>query len=92
MNRTAELFERILATVFAIVVMVVLATLVFFVATFVVSVGSGLAGYDPSGDFVVLSAALIVVAVILAGGVTSGASEPRYRGSERPAEDDPTYE
>ena len=34
---------------------------------FVVSTGAGLAGYDPSGDFVVLSASLLVIAALFGG-------------------------
>ncbi|MCU4926598.1 hypothetical protein OB905_11500 [Halobacteria archaeon AArc-dxtr1] len=66
-----------------IAVMVLLATVVFFVTIFVVSTGSSLAGYEPSADFVVLSSALIVVAVILTGGFT-----PRLSRSDEPAEED----
>ncbi|MFP8889722.1 hypothetical protein ACLI4U_08115 [Natrialbaceae archaeon A-CW2] len=78
-----NLLSSLLLIVIGIVAMVVLATVVFFVTIFVVSTGSSLAGYDPSADFVVLSSALIVVAVILTGGFT-----PRLSGSE-PAEDEP---
>lgn len=37
---------------------------------FVVATGARLAGFNPSGDFVILSATLLVVAAILAGGVS----------------------
>ena len=70
MARLTRLFATLLASAIGIGVMVLLATVVFFITTFVVSTGAGLAGYDPSGDFVVLAAALIVVAVILTGGLT----------------------
>ena len=39
----------------------------FPVTVFVVSTGAGLAGYDPSGDFVVLSASLLVIAALFGG-------------------------
>lgn len=87
MPSLTQVLASLAASVLGIVVMVILATIVFFITTFVVSTGSGLAGYDPSGDFVVLSAALIVVAVILTGAMTprmterfvsdSGASDDR---------------
>lgn len=72
--------------------MVVLATIVFYVTVFVVTTGARLAGHRPSSDFVVLAAALIVVAVILTGGLT-----PRLARSEGPAVEaesdaDPTYD
>lgn len=66
--------RRVLATLadsaIGIAVMVVLATIVFYVTVFVVTTGARLAGHRPSSDFVVLAAALIVVAVILTGGLT----------------------
>ena len=92
MDQISDVIERLVVTGITIGVMVILATLVFFVTTFVVSLGSSLAGYDPSGDFVVLSAALIVVAVILAGGVTGQSRDAEYHTPERLAKDDPTYE
>ena len=49
------------------VVFILLATIAFYVTVFVVSTGAALAGYDPSGDFVVLSASLLVVAALLGG-------------------------
>lgn len=54
-------------TVVTFVVLIVLAIIAFYITVFVVSTGAGLAGYDPSGDFVVLSASLLVVAALLGG-------------------------
>lgn len=71
-------------TVVTFVVLILLAILAFYVTVFVVSTGAGLAGYDPSGDFVVLSASLLVIAALL-GGVPFGSSE---RQSTHPEEDD----
>lgn len=51
----------------AAVVMLFLAVAGFFITVFVVSMGSAWAGYSPSGDFVVLSASLLVAAATLAG-------------------------
>lgn len=87
MPTMSRVLGSLLASVIGIIVMVILATVVFFITTFVVSAGSGLAGYDPSGDFVVLSASLIVVAVILTGGMTPRMAEPVMR-----AVDDPAYD
>jgi hypothetical protein len=47
--------------------MLVFAVLSFFITVFIVQVGAGLAGYSPSGDFVVLSAALLATGAIVAG-------------------------
>ncbi|RQH01761.1 hypothetical protein [Natrarchaeobius oligotrophus] len=70
-----RILKGLLASVVGIVVIGLLATVVFAVTIFVVSTGAGLAGYEPSADYVVLAAALIVVAVILTGGFT-----PRLSG------------
>lgn len=65
-----RLVRGLAVTVVGTLVVGVLATVVFAVTIFVVSTGASLAGYDPSADFVVLAASLIVVAVILTGGFT----------------------
>lgn len=75
-----KLLGWLLETVVTFVVLIVLAIVAFYITVFVVSTGAGLAGYDPSGDFVVLSASLLVVAALL-GGIPFGqsrevASEP----------------
>lgn len=53
----------------AFVLMIVLAVISFFFTVFVVDLGASLAGY-PGDDFVVLSAALLVSAATLAGGIS----------------------
>lgn len=53
----------------AFVLMIVLAVISFFFTVFVVDLGASLAGY-PDDDFVVLSAALLVSAATLAGGIS----------------------
>ena len=64
----------------AAIVMLVFAILSFFVTVFIVQVGAGIAGYSPSGDFVVLSAAIIATGAIVAGASPmtglSGVTEP----------------
>lgn len=62
-NALSELVEGVVA----FVVMILLGIVSFFVTTFVVKTGADLAQLSPSGDFVVLSSALIVVASIVAG-------------------------
>jgi uncharacterized membrane protein YidH (DUF202 family) len=61
-----RLLSRLLRTVVSFVVFG-LAIVAFYVTAFVVSTGADPAGYSPSGDFVVLSAALLVVAALLGG-------------------------
>ncbi len=59
----SDLVENLVAGV----VMLVFAILSFFVTVFVVSTGAGLAGYQPDGNFAVLSATILVAATIVAG-------------------------
>ncbi|RQG92800.1 hypothetical protein EA462_00800 [Natrarchaeobius halalkaliphilus] len=75
MSSIRRLLKGLFASVVGIVVIGLLATVVFAVTIFVVSTGASLAGYEPSADYVVIAAALIVVSVILTGGFT-----PRLSG------------
>lgn len=60
-------FGALVGSIIAAIVMLVFAILSFFVTVFIVQVGAGLAGYSPTGDFVVLSAALLASGAIVAG-------------------------
>jgi hypothetical protein len=60
-------FGALVASIVTAVVMLGFAILSFFITVFIVQVGAGLAGYTPSGDFVVLSAALLATGAIVAG-------------------------
>jgi hypothetical protein len=62
-----ESFGALVSSIIAAIVMLAFAILSFFVTVFIVQVGAGLAGYSPSGDFVVLSAALLATGAIVAG-------------------------
>ncbi|MFB6204896.1 MAG: hypothetical protein ABEJ75_04570 [Candidatus Nanohaloarchaea archaeon] len=62
-----EALENLVESVVGFVVLIILGILSFYVTVFVVKTGSALAGVSPSGDFVALSAALIVVASMIAG-------------------------
>ncbi|WP_247730556.1 hypothetical protein [Halovivax limisalsi] len=68
-----KLLGGLLQMVVTITVLLAVGIVAFFVAVFVVSRGAWLAGYDPSGDFVVLAASLLVVAALL-GGIPLGRS------------------
>lgn len=62
-----ESFGALVSSIIAAIVMLVFAILSFFITVFIVQVGSGLAGYSPSGDFVALSAAILATGAIVAG-------------------------
>lgn len=55
------------ASIVAAIIMLVFAILSFFVTVSIVQAGAGFPGYVPSGDFIVLSVAIIVAAAIVAG-------------------------
>lgn len=68
MSDILKVLEGLVGNVVASLVMVLLAIATFFVTVFVVDQGAALAGYtDLSGDFVVLSATILVASTILAG-------------------------
>lgn len=68
MSSVMNALEGLVSNVVASLVMVLLAIVTFFVTVFVVDQGAALAGYtDLSGDFVVLSATILVASTILAG-------------------------
>lgn len=60
-------FGALVGSVIASLVLLGFAILSFFVTVFIVDAGAGLAGFSPSGDFVVLSAALIATGAIVGG-------------------------
>ncbi len=63
----ADILSDLVENVVAFVVLILLGIISFFVTTFIVVAGADLAGVTASGDFVVLSAALIVAASLLGG-------------------------
>ena len=91
MRPIRRLLSALVGSAIAIAVMVVLATIVFSIIIVVVSTSARLAGYDPSSDYVVLSSALIVVAVILTGGLTPGLSRRSDDAYETDDVDDRMY-
>ena len=70
MGQITQALGELVQSIVAFIVMIVLGIIGFYFTVFVVATGAGLAGFSPSGDFVVLSASLLVVAAILAGGVS----------------------
>lgn len=79
----SELVSKIVASI----VMIGLAMVAFYFTVFVVATGAGFAGMTASGDFVVLSASLLVAAAIIAGGVSPVGylSQPMTTGSGQTA-------
>ena len=67
MSRLVTILGGLLQTIATFIVLIVLAIVAFYITVFGVSTGAELAGYSPSGDFVVLSAALLVIAALFGG-------------------------
>jgi len=70
MKKLGTFFGNLVVSIVSFLVMLLLAILSFFIIVFVVSAGAGFAGLQPSSDFLLLSATLIVVAAIIAGGIS----------------------
>lgn len=68
MGKIAETLSELVRNIVAFIVMIIMAIIGFYFTVFVVVTGAGFAGTSATGDFVVLSAALLVAAAILAGG------------------------
>lgn len=67
MASTKKILSGIVGNIAAAIVMLVLSILAFFVVIFIVDSASGLAGYQPAGDYVVLSSAILTGFSVLAG-------------------------
>ncbi|AHG02675.1 hypothetical protein HALDL1_02825 [Halobacterium sp. DL1] len=62
-------FGQLASSIIAVVLLLVLAVVSFFITIFIVDAGAALANLDPSPDFVTLAAA-----VLTAGAIVGGAS------------------
>jgi hypothetical protein len=68
MSDILNVLEGLVSNVVTFAVMILLAIVTFFVTVFVVVQGAALAGIEqPSPDFIVLSATILVASTILAG-------------------------
>lgn len=70
MRKLGTFFGNLVVSIISFLVMILLGILTFFIIVFMVSAGAGFAGVNPSDNFLVLSATLIVVAAIIAGGIS----------------------
>ena len=67
--KVTEALSDLVENTVAFIVLILLGIVSFFITVFVVQTGAGLAEISPSGDYIVVSSALIVAASILAGGL-----------------------
>ena len=63
----SKTLSGIAGNIVAAIVMLVMSILAFFVVIFVVETGAGIAGYQPAGNYVVLSAAILTGFSVLSG-------------------------
>ncbi|MFQ3318703.1 MAG: hypothetical protein ACI8UR_001723 [Natronomonas sp.] len=84
MSRILRTLSGLVQTVVTFLVLIILAIAAFYVTVFVVSTGADLAGYNPSGDFVVLSASLLVIAALF-GGIPIGRPQQQPAEEEQPS-------
>lgn len=87
MGKVTDALSELVTNIIAFIVMIVMAIVAFYFTVFVVATGAGFAGMTASGDFVVLSASLLVAAAIIAGGVSPVGylSQPMTTGSGQTA-------
>lgn len=69
MGGVTDALGELISGIVAFIVMIVLAIISFFFTVFVVDYGASIAGY-PNNDFTVLSAALLIAAALLSGGLS----------------------
>lgn len=67
MGSVKEAMSGILGNIAAAVVMLVISILALFVTIFIVDTAAGIAGYQPAGNYIVLSAAILTGFSILSG-------------------------
>lgn len=67
MAKIGNALQGLIESVVDFIVLIILGIISFYITVFVIVTGANLANVQVGGDFVVLSAALIVAASILAG-------------------------
>ena len=67
MASAKKILSGIVGNIAAAIVMLIISILAFFVVIFIVRSGASIAGYQPAGDYVVLSSAVLTGFSILAG-------------------------
>jgi hypothetical protein len=71
MQRLA-IFENLLVTILASLLLIAMGIIYFIVTLLIVRFSSGLMGYEPEANFVVLSAAIIVVGIMIGSAIKNG--------------------
>lgn len=66
------LFENLIVTVIASLILIAMGVVYFIFTLFVIKFSSGLIGYSPSPDMVVLSSAVIVAGIMIGSAIKNG--------------------
>ena len=66
------LFENLIVTVIASLILIAMGVVYFIFNLFVIKFSSGLIGYSPSPDMVVLSSAVIVAGIMIGSAIKNG--------------------
>ncbi|HJO01929.1 MAG: hypothetical protein QGI89_00255 [Candidatus Woesearchaeota archaeon] len=63
------LFENLIVTIIASLILVVMGVIYFIATLLIVRFSSGLMGYSPDANWVVLSSAIIVVGIMIGSAI-----------------------
>jgi len=67
--RRGGLFENLVVTITASLILIVMGVIYFIATLWIVKLSSGLMGYSPDGNWVVLSTAVIVAGIMIGSAV-----------------------
>lgn len=65
----AGLFENLLVTVIVSLILIAMGIIYFIVTLWIVKFSSSLMGYDPDGNWAVLSAAVVVAGIMIGSAI-----------------------
>tara|TARA_Y100000310_G_C20335380_1_gene647247 strand:+ start:51 stop:269 length:219 start_codon:yes stop_codon:yes gene_type:complete len=69
MARRESIIENFIVTIIASLILIVMGTVYFIVTLLIVKFSSGLMGYAPDSNWVVLSAAIIVTGIMVGSAI-----------------------
>lgn len=67
-----SLFQNLLVTVIASLILIVMGVFYFIFTLFIIKFSSGLIGYSPDANTVVLSSAVIVAGIMIGSAIKNG--------------------
>ncbi|MEK6949885.1 MAG: hypothetical protein AABX34_06695 [Nanoarchaeota archaeon] len=67
-----SLFQTLIVTVIASLILIAMGVVYFIFTLFIVKFSSGLIGYSPNPDMVILSSAVIVAGIMIGSAIKKG--------------------